>query len=180
MKRSILLERVYPHPIERVWRAISDRRAIATWLMDNDFEPEVGRTFTFTTKPRRGFDGVVRCEVKEVDAPRRLAYSWRGGPGGGKPNTLDTLVTFTLERMGANETKLVLEHSGFDGFGAVLISFMLEPGWKKMMKGRLVATLDTLARGENPGGAASYAGCETAASKAIGAVIEKMPRSSQQ
>jgi len=42
MKRDLRFEAVYDHPIERVWRAITDSQAIAQWLMKNDFEPRVG------------------------------------------------------------------------------------------------------------------------------------------
>jgi uncharacterized protein YndB with AHSA1/START domain len=51
---------VYPHPIDQVWAALTSSAALAAWLMPNDFQPEVGRTFTFTTKPAPGFDGIVR------------------------------------------------------------------------------------------------------------------------
>jgi len=43
----------YPHPIEIVWRAISEREAISEWLMKTDFEPQVGRKFTLTDPTRR-------------------------------------------------------------------------------------------------------------------------------
>jgi uncharacterized protein YndB with AHSA1/START domain len=50
---------VYPHPIDQVWAALTSSAALAAWLMPNDFQPEVGHTFTFTTKPAPGFDGIV-------------------------------------------------------------------------------------------------------------------------
>jgi uncharacterized protein YndB with AHSA1/START domain len=165
MNRSIRLERVYPHPRDSVWRAITDGRAMATWLMENDFEPVVGRAFTFKTRPRRGFDGIVHCEVTELEAPRRLAFTWRGGPGGGEARTLDTVVRFTLEAIDERSTRLVLEHAGFAGMKAVLISFMLEPGWKKMMKGRLALAIEALAKGEAPAKGVASKGVEAAASK---------------
>jgi uncharacterized protein YndB with AHSA1/START domain len=34
---NILLERVYPDPPEKVWRAVTDRDALAAWFMPNDF-----------------------------------------------------------------------------------------------------------------------------------------------
>ena len=42
MKRTLKRTVVYPHSIERVWRALTCRDALAQWLMPNDFEPVVG------------------------------------------------------------------------------------------------------------------------------------------
>ena len=38
-------EATYPHPPERVWRALVDPGELAVWLMPTDFAPEVGRAF---------------------------------------------------------------------------------------------------------------------------------------
>jgi uncharacterized protein YndB with AHSA1/START domain len=135
MKRDIKLEAFYPHPPERVWRAITDGRALAKWLMPNDFEPTVGHKFQFRTKPAPGFDGIVHCEVLELEAPRLLLISWRGGP-------IDTLLKFSLEAA-PNGTKLHLEHTGFSG---VMISYMMSSGWKKMFRTSLPAVIKNIDR----------------------------------
>ena len=80
MKRNVIMERVYPFPPEQVWEALADSRALSEWLMENDFQPYVGHRFQFRTNPQWGFDGSVHCEVITVDRPRRLAYTWQGGP----------------------------------------------------------------------------------------------------
>ena len=69
MKADIDASVVYPHPVDRVWAALTSSEALAAWLMPNDFEPVVGHRFTFRTKPAAGFDGMVRCEVLELDPP---------------------------------------------------------------------------------------------------------------
>ncbi len=79
MTRSIVMERVFDYPPERVWRALTDPADLADWLMDNDFQPVLGHAFTFRTKPGPGFDGIVRCRVTELESPRRLAYTWGNG-----------------------------------------------------------------------------------------------------
>src|SRR5262245_16211430 len=91
MKRNVVMERVYPFSPEQVWEALADSRALSEWLMENDFQPYVGHRFQFRTNPQWGFDGIVHCEVITVDKPRRLAYTWQGGPMK-KPTT----VTWTL------------------------------------------------------------------------------------
>src|SRR5512141_1482646 len=103
MKRDLKFEITYPHPPEKVWRALTDSRAIADWLMPNDFAPRLGHKFMFTSKPQPGWDGKTYCEVIELDPPRALAYTWRGGP-------IDTVVRFTLEPV-AGGTRLRLDHT---------------------------------------------------------------------
>jgi uncharacterized protein YndB with AHSA1/START domain len=121
MARDLNFEVTYPHPPEKVWRALTDPRAIAQWLMENDFEAKVGHKFQFHAAPRPGWDGVVHCEVLEVDPPRRLVYSWKGGP-------LDTRVSWVLEPT-ADGTRLRLDHTGFRGLRGWMISRMLGKGW---------------------------------------------------
>lgn len=139
---SVRLERVYRHPPERVWRALTEPELLAQWLMPNDFEPRVGHRFTFRTDPGPGFDGIVRCEVLELDPPRTLAFSWKGGP-------LDTVLRFTLESEGGG-TRLRLEHTGFRGAKAWLVGRLLSLGNRTIYGRRLPAVLDGLAAGEDP------------------------------
>ena len=127
----------FPHPIEKVWYALTEPRIIAAWLAENDFEPTVGHSFEFRLEPQPGFDGIVRCEVLEVDAPTTLAYSWRGGP-------VDTIVHFTLERTSKTTTTLTLEQTGFQGLRANLVRLIMGAGWGKIGKeiGKLLDRLD--------------------------------------
>lgn len=126
MKRDLKFTSTYPYPPERVWRALADSRAVAEWLMPNDFEPRLGHKFQFKSKPVGGWDGIVNCEVLECDPPRRLVYSW-------KSNMLDTVVAWTLERT-AEGTRLTLEHTGFAGMKALMISFVVGSGWKGILE----------------------------------------------
>lgn len=122
----IVHEIVYPHPIWTVWRALTTPEALARWLMPNDFVARVGHRFTFRTEPQDGWSGIVHCEVVELDAPHRVAYTWQGGPE--FPNTL---VTFTLEAVGEH-TRLRLEHSGFAAGGpmGLTVRDILDSGWQ--------------------------------------------------
>jgi uncharacterized protein YndB with AHSA1/START domain len=122
MPRDLRFEAVYPHPIEKVWRALTDRAAIAQWLMQNDFEPRLGHKFQFRSKPQPGWNGITDCEVIELEPPRRLACTWRGGP-------IDTVLRITLEPV-PEGTHMVLEHTGFRGIRARLVSRIMGSGWK--------------------------------------------------
>jgi uncharacterized protein YndB with AHSA1/START domain len=106
---SIHVDEFLPQPPDRVWAALTDPQVLAQWLMPNDFQPSVGHRFTFHTEPvpSAGFDGVVRCEVLELDPQRLLRISWNGGAG------MHTTVTWRLQAEGRG-TRLFLDHEGFD------------------------------------------------------------------
>jgi len=108
--QSIVEERVMPHPPEKVWRALTQSALMAQWLMPNDFKPEVGHRFAFRAQPQPGWSGVTNCEVRELDPPRRLVYTW--GDGTETAIGLKTLVTWTLTPE-AGGTRVRMEQSGF-------------------------------------------------------------------
>ena len=108
MLRDVKTEVFYPYPPERVWQVLTNRRALAAWLMDNDFEPRVGHKFRFQPAPQQGFEEAIHCEVIKLNEPRSLSYTWRGGFMG-KP----TIVTWTLLPVDGG-TQLQLEHKGLE------------------------------------------------------------------
>jgi uncharacterized protein YndB with AHSA1/START domain len=150
MKRTLRLSQDYPHPPELVWRVLTEPALIGEWLMDNDFAPVVGHTFTLRTRPAPGFDGIVHCEVLSLAPPHAMRWSWRGGP-------IDTVVSFTLSPVpvGAVEgTRLAVEQTGFAGLAPVLVSFILGAGNRGIYRDRLPRLLETLSgappRGSSP------------------------------
>lgn len=138
--KGIHAERIYPHPVERVWEAIATARGLSSWLMPTDFEPRVGHRFQFRWKKMPGWRGYVECEVLVLEPPRKLVFSWIGNDDM-KPTT----VTFQLESV-AGGTRLIFDHTGFEGIGGFFSKLMMTNGWKKtMLAQRLTATLSTLA-----------------------------------
>ena len=137
MKADIDVTASYPHPVSRVWEALMSSEALTAWLMPNDFKPVLGHRFTFRTRPAPGFDGIVRCEVLELDPPRRMVWSWAGG-------NIDTTVTFTLEET-ADGTRLRMRQVGFHGLGAQLTRKILAGGYPRILGQRLPAYLDRAA-----------------------------------
>jgi uncharacterized protein YndB with AHSA1/START domain len=132
---SISFEFDLHHVPEKVWRALTDPVLLAEWLLPViDFKLEPRAAFTFKTQPQPGWDGTVNCRFVEIEAHRKLSYTWRVG------DVIDTVVTFTLSPT-ASGTRLSLVQSGFkpdqkqNSGGA-------RYGWK-MMGGKLV---DLLAR----------------------------------
>ena len=98
--QDIVVEDVFAHAPEIIWKALTDGSLIRRWMMEpKGFEPVVGNRFTFTTKPAGAWDGTIQCEVLEVVENERLAYRWTGGHEAnvGYGSRLDTVVTFTLD-----------------------------------------------------------------------------------
>jgi cytochrome b561 len=81
--RTLVVERVIPHPPEKVWRALTQTALLEDWLMKNDFTPTLGAKFTFRTQPMPHWNGVVECEVLAGEPHRRLSYSWNAAAAPG-------------------------------------------------------------------------------------------------
>lgn len=128
MQRTIVLERYYPHPPERVWRAITDPSLIERWmLMKNDFKAEVGHRFELHDVSGN-WDGFMTCEVIDVQAPHKLVYSFMSAGMQSR-----TLVHIQLSATDEG-THLKLEHSGFTGLRDMGLSFIIGMGWRRMLK----------------------------------------------
>jgi uncharacterized protein YndB with AHSA1/START domain len=129
---SIAFEFDLPHSPGKVWRALTDPELLAEWLLPAvDFELEPEAAFTFKAPPQPGWDGTVNCRFLEIEAHRKLRWTWVVGD-------IDTVVTFTLTPT-ASGTRLRLVQSGFKpnqkrNFAGARY------GWK-MMGGRLVELL---------------------------------------
>ena len=138
---SISFEFDLHHLPEKVWRALTDPVLLAEWLLPVfELKLEPGAAFTFKTQPYPGWDGVVNSRIVEIEAHRKLSYTWVVGD-----MDIDTVVTFTLTPT-ASGTRLSIVQSGFKPdqrkeFGGARY------GWK-MMGGKLV---DLLARLESAG-----------------------------
>jgi uncharacterized protein YndB with AHSA1/START domain len=130
--QSIVVEYELPHPPSKVWRALTETGLVGEWLMPNDLVAEVGHRFTFQAPPMPGWDGVVHCEVVEVEREKKLRYAWRGGPA---ESRLDTMVSWTLTPTGSG-TRLKLEHSGFTQKNAFAFDAMSK-GWRGKVGERL-------------------------------------------
>ncbi|HEX3915106.1 MAG TPA: SRPBCC domain-containing protein [Steroidobacteraceae bacterium] len=132
--RSLVIEKEMPHPLEKVWRALTQGPLIKEWMMDNDFQPVVGHKFKFRSAPVPNWDGIIDSEVLVVEPKNKLSYSW-GSMG------LQSIVVWTLLATGGG-TLVRMEQSGFrtdqdaNYQGA-------NYGWRKFLGGleRVVAAL---------------------------------------
>src|ERR1700710_1006063 len=133
--QSIAMEFDLPHAPAKVWRALTEPALLAKWLMSTNMETVVGKAFTFQAPASPQWDGIVNCEMKEIERERRIRYSWGG-------NGLDTIVTWTLTPTKSGGTLLQLEHSGF-GTGKSQAWFYsgAKKGWEFMIGQRLPEAL---------------------------------------
>lgn len=113
MSQPVHLEVFYPYPPERVWQVLTDRRALADWMMENDFEPKLGHKFRFYSQPLPGFKTTIQCEVVELEEPTRLVYTWQESP-----TAEPSLVVWTLTTV-AGGTQLRLKHHQYSYTTAV-------------------------------------------------------------
>ena len=131
---TISFEFELQHAPQKVWRALTDPVLLAEWLLPVvDLKLDPGAVFAFKRQPLPGWDYIVNCRFLEIEAHRKLSYTWVVGD-------MDTVVTFTLTPT-ASGTRLSIVQSGFkpdqkQNFGGARY------GWK-MMGGKLV---DLLAR----------------------------------
>ena len=124
MKDRIIKEKVFSHPIDKVWDAISKSEEISTWFIKADFKAEKGYNYTFTASEERGCL-TITGEVKQSN-PYVLEYTWIV-----ENTTVETTVTWTLETVGKG-TKLHLEHSGISNYAGDTAVAMFESfngGW---------------------------------------------------
>lgn len=109
MKFEVVFDRTYPHPVARVWRAVTDAAALGAWLNEMvDFEPVVGRRFQMRCTRDDGQVDLYHCEVLEIEPRRFMAWSWLlESPERREP----TRVEFRLEAADGG-TRLEIRHSG--------------------------------------------------------------------
>lgn len=105
-----IIERTYNAPVEKVWKAITDRDQMKEWYFDlAQFKAVVGFEFKFDggTKEKTY---VHLCKITDVEVNKKLRYSWRyeGYEG-------ISYVTFELFPEG-NRTRLKLTHENLESF----------------------------------------------------------------
>jgi uncharacterized protein YndB with AHSA1/START domain len=127
MSRNIDIEFELPHPPEAVWRALTDPRLVADWLMKNNLEPKVGHKFQFTGDPIPGkWDGIVDSEIRVNEPMRRLSFTWN-------TNEEHSTVDISLEPT-AHGTRLRFGHHQLADDEAAAA---MEKGWNYMLRQKL-------------------------------------------
>jgi len=77
---ALKFERRLPHPVEMVWRAITESDELAHWFPSKVEVDSLGEgaeiTFTFEHMPLEDAPTTIHGRVTEFDPPRRFAFFW--------------------------------------------------------------------------------------------------------
>ncbi|HMR90669.1 MAG TPA: SRPBCC domain-containing protein [Chitinophagaceae bacterium] len=106
------IECIYSVPVEKVWKAITDKAQMKEWYFDiSEFKPEAGFGFQFTGQGHDGDKYIHLCRITHAEPHKKLRYSWsyQGMDG-------ISYVTFELFPEGESSTRLRLTHEGIESF----------------------------------------------------------------
>jgi uncharacterized protein YndB with AHSA1/START domain len=100
---------------EVVFKAITDPNELTQWFPDQAIlEPKVGGKIKFsffkTDSEYRQMDYFPEGTITEIIQNKKISYTWQEPNIPGFPNTV---VTWELEKMDNNKTRLKLLHTGF-------------------------------------------------------------------
>ncbi len=71
---AVRFVRTYPHPAERVWRAVSEPAELAHWFPSSvEYEPRVGGAVRFSGDP---YVEDLPGTVLTYEPPRRFGFTW--------------------------------------------------------------------------------------------------------
>jgi uncharacterized protein YndB with AHSA1/START domain len=102
---TLVVEKEFPYPPEKIWRALTEGELIKEWLMENDFRPDLGHKFSFRATPQPHWNGIIDSEVLVVEPHKKLSYRWNS-------MGLESVVAWTLIAKGGG-TLVRMEQSGF-------------------------------------------------------------------
>lgn len=106
-----VIERTYNAPVEKVWKALTDKNEMKKWYFDlKEFKPEPGFEFQFYGEGKTGENFLHLCKITDVVKNKKLRYSWRYDGYEGI-----SFVSFELFDEG-KKTKLKLTHEGLETF----------------------------------------------------------------
>ena len=132
MDTPFVIEQIYNAPIEKLWRALTDKDEMKEWYFPQlkKFEPVVGFDFEFSND---GSTYQKEWRVTNVIDGRVLAHSWiyKGYPGSSE-------VSFELFQEG-DKTRLKLTHTGLASFpdDPHFARHRFEDGWKQILGSNL-------------------------------------------
>ncbi len=122
---------------ETVFKALTDPAELTQWFPDVVvLEPKVGgkTRFTFTKDSNRtncyknrDADKSSGGRVLDFVKNKKLAYTWKSE---GVPDFPETVVTWDLESLSDNQTRVTLTHTGFTGKEPASVSYEgHDQGW---------------------------------------------------
>jgi uncharacterized protein YndB with AHSA1/START domain len=142
--RPVTARVLLPHPVRRVWQALTDPSALSVWfLLTTDFEPTRGHIFRLR---RRGDapsapGSELACEILRVRHPSLLSFQIDDPDG---PALRGAIVTWTVYTA-AGGTAVEVTHGSVSGDSVVpqAARDAMQSGWRVYLCERLPAYLLT-------------------------------------
>jgi len=144
---TLKIQRLLPGPIDRVWAYLTESDLRRKWLASGTMEMKVGAPFELvwrnhelTDPPGKRPEGFgeehrMESEITELDAPRKLAFSW-GSTGGVsfelEPDGDKVLLTVIHRRIPDRSMSLNISagwHAHLDILAARIAGEEPEPFW---------------------------------------------------
>lgn len=129
--RPVIIERLFDAPVDKVWKALTDKDEMKNWYFDlAAFTPVTGFSFQFYGQGHKGEQYLHLCEITEVSLHKKIAYTWmyQGYKGVSE-------VSFELfDEQG--KTRLRLTHAGLTSFPAANPDFAessFREGWTQLI-----------------------------------------------
>ncbi len=132
MNSPLILEQKLKAPIEKVWKALTDKEEMKKWYFDiPDFKLELHHRFYFY-EPGEEKRFLHEGKILEFIPNKKLKHSWAYP----ELTLLQTMLTWELTEV-EQETNLLLRHEGLENFQHLGPEFSLENfqlGWNENVK----------------------------------------------
>lgn len=127
---SIIRTEVYNAPVDKVWKALTDKEQMKQWYFDiSDFELKEGNTFNFYESDKKEYHH--RAVIKKIIPYKKIQHTWTH-PSHSKG---ESMLTWELFPEG-NTTRVKLTHEGLENFidgGEAFAAENYVAGWKDIM-----------------------------------------------
>ena len=127
-----VIERVYNAPVEKVWKALTDKSYMKQWYFSiAEFEPVVGFEFQFEGS-NEGRTFLHRCKITEVVENKKLVFT-NIALDDKDTHLLEGVTTVTFDDVGG-KTKLTV-HTGAAGTAPGVEQMLggMEQGWNEQL-----------------------------------------------
>ena len=115
---ELRLERVLPTPAPAVYQACADPGQLARWwgpqgftIPSLDFDPRAGAAYRIEMQPPEGEPFYLAGEFREVDPPRRLAFTFRWEDP--DPDDVENVAELAFEEDDHDSTRVTLVQGPF-------------------------------------------------------------------
>ena len=116
-------------PLDHLWDVMTGDTMVPQWLGCMNYAARAGHTFHMQSDAAKrasgDLSGATHCDVISLERPVFL-FSWY------MPGTPKTTVSFRLEALGRERTRVIFEHAGWEQFPAEMVRGIrdaLAGGW---------------------------------------------------